>query len=176
MPPEDDLTAADLAEFAAALGALRPAPPSRRDRILFEAGVAAGRAQARREAARRRWRWPAVAATLALLAVGEGARLARRQGGERLLRTGVVDTSRTRSPLEPTLSLPPPGGNPADAPPRVARAGLPSPRDRLIERTIRDDGRPGPAGPDFGPPAPLLSGRDLLRRELRSALHDGGPS
>jgi len=64
----------ELSEIESALGGLTPAR-SRidRDRIMFQAGVLHWKGQFRR-----RWVWPSIAATLALVAVSESVALAVR--------------------------------------------------------------------------------------------------
>ena len=166
MPSPDDADEIDLSAFAARLGALRPTMISDRDQILFRAGQASARAQPK---PRSRF-WPALAAGLATVAAGQGYFIAHQP------KPAVV---------ERIVYLPCP---------------LPTPTIRVATETPR----PSVPQPDLpvDPPAPFLwadhlarsrwdelpiptlilprrlpalSGRDLLRYELRNALQ-GDPS
>ena len=70
-PPGDPLN-----DLESALGALRPVSRLDRDRTLFRAGEAQAATSTPRPKAR--WGWPALAASLALIAIGQGLLLARR--------------------------------------------------------------------------------------------------
>jgi len=175
MPLEDDAPQTDLSDFAAALGSLRPSPVANRDRIVALAGQAS---QAGPLSGARRRFWPALAAGLAAVALGEGVLLARRPAPEVVERIEVVRES-SASPLtasEPSRVLP---DEPVPATPApVDRAELP-PRRRLIDQIARSGLGGLPAEePATGsaPRLPLLSGRDLFRQELRVALFAGDRS
>ncbi len=161
MPPADDSAEADLNDFAARLQALRPLPTEHRDRILFRAGqatAAAGRARRSRVAV-----WPAIAAGLALVVLGEGALLARRPPPEVVER--IVYLPRP-APVGVAVV---PSSLVAAPPPRVRDL---TPRARWADQMARfgGDGVAVPVLTAPRPALPTLSGRDLLRQELRAAL------
>ena len=86
--PEDELNG-DLSETEERLAAWRPvSAPADRDRMLFEAGRAAGRADARGRAGL------ALAACLALVSAGLGARLEQERPRRLALETQVVQRTR----------------------------------------------------------------------------------
>ena len=159
MPSPDGADEIDLSAFAARLGALRPTAISDRDQILFRAGQASVRVQTK---PRSRF-WPALAAGLAAVAVGEGFLIAHRPEPE------VVERIVYLSPPAPTVlvaaetpqpSVPQPD-HPVDPPSSMLRADHLA-RSRWDELPI----------PTLILPRrlPALSGRDLLRYELRNAL------
>ena len=161
-PPEADLTAIE-----AALGSLAPSKSRiNRDRLMFEAG----RASVRPSTAGRRG-WVAVAASLALVASGEGVMLARRPAPEVVERIVVV-----REPaIPPALAVP----EPAPRPTGLAFDFGSSPHDRLAGQILRYglDGLPPSGRPGRGEPVPIASAsRRVLQEELRKALNLGDPS
>ncbi len=174
MPLEDASPGPDLSDLELALGSLAPTPLAARDRILFEAGRASGMGGSAR---RLRGVWPSLAAGFGLIALGEAALLARRPTPEVVVRTVVV-----REPALPQREAAP--TRVVDAEPVVPLPPAPSfapmtARDRLNDQILRFglDGLPAPT-PNAAPVnrLPLLSGRDLLRQELRSALFSGDHS
>ncbi len=175
MPLEDDAPQTDLSDFAAALGSLRPSPVANRDRIVALAALASRAGPL--SGARRRF-WPALAAGLAAIALGEGVLLARRPAPEVVERVVVVREA-IAGPIaasEPARAMPdepvPATRSPVD------HAELP-PRRRLIDQIARSSLADFPAEePAAGsaPRLPLLSGRDLFRQELRVALFAGDRS
>jgi len=173
MPLEDEDASdrPDLTDFEAALGSLQPAPTAHRDRILFRAGQASVPGRSRQRL------WPTLAAGLAAVAVGEAAMLAPRPPPQIIERIVVIreptSTKPKPSPIkvavaDPVLSTPtPPNGQGWAA------------RTRLTDQLLRQglEGLPD-STPSVGSNnrLPLLSGRDLLRQELRSALFSGDRS
>lgn len=161
-PPDPGLTAfeADMQSLAPARSRLD------RDRLMFRAGQAAHRESPGRRA------WPALAATLAALALGEAALLATRSDVRVVERLVVI-----REPAAPRPV------------PRVAEPQRPSAPDPLVEAPsgwLRLRGlRLGPDGSlalplalqDLGGPAVEYepSGQ-LLRSEIAKVLDPGDPS
>jgi len=161
-PPDPGLT-----EFESKLQSLAPARSRLdRDRLMFRAGQAARRDSPGRRA------WPALAAALAAVALGEGAMLATRPDMRVVERLVVI-----REPVDPQPV------------PRVAEPQRPSSPDPLVEASsgwLRLRGlRLGPDGSlalplalqDLGGPAVEYepSGR-LLRSEIAKVLDPGDPS
>jgi hypothetical protein len=168
----------ELNAIAASLRSLEPAP-SRidRDLVMFRAGQASVRPS--------RWRrraWSAVAASLALVAVGEGVLLAHRPSPQVVERLVVV-----REPA-PAPSAPAPVVPPVER--RVAEVteSLPSESspwlgqpayDRQVAQVMRYelDGLPASptvASPDWVP-RPATAGQ-MLQEELRRLRDPGDPS
>ena len=171
MPLEDASDRPDLTDFEAALGSLRPTPTAGRDRILFRAGVASVAGRSRRRA------WPALAAGLAAVAIGEAAMLAHRPPPQIVERIVVI-----REPTS-TKPGPPPGtvavANPIPSTPTTPTGQGWSARTRLTDQLLRQglEGLPNSTSSvGSSNRLPLLSGRDLLRQELRSALFSGDRS
>ena len=158
MTPADD---ADLNAFADRLGALRPTAILDRDQILFRAGQASVRVQTK---PRSRF-WPALAAGLAVVVVGEGLLIAHRP------EPVVVERIVYLSPptIAPTLQVA------AETP----RPLLPQPDHPIYPQSsmLRADHLARSRWDELPIPTlilpsrlPVLSGRDLLRYELRNAL------
>jgi hypothetical protein len=152
-----------LTQIELALAGLAPSPPRLdRDTLMYEAG----RASARRESAGRRG-W-LTAAAIGLVALGQGALLARRPP-ERVVERLVVVREPAQS--EPVV-IPPPPSPIRPGPPDLG----PSPRDRLAWAVLRYglDGLPTPG--------PSAAGREegasqqALRREIGKVLELGDPS
>ncbi len=158
-PRESELNALE-----AALGSLRPARnPIDRDRVMYRAG------QASASATRNPRAWPAVAASLALVALGEGALLARRPPARIVERVVVVrDPTPAPAPPVPALAVRPPAPS-ADPSPWLGRTA----HDRRAGQVFRYglDGLPGPSTAAWGgaTPGPAPS-RRRLQDELDKAL------
>jgi hypothetical protein len=171
LPPDPELTAVE-----SALGSLAPAR-SRidRDAVMYQAGRASAR-----PAILGRVGWPAVAATLAALALGEAALLVRRPGVQVVERLVVVpasavpstSTGRARDTAAPEWY------GPLDRAPGAAETDY----ERLCRQVVRYglDALPGP------PTVALRSGRrddvstsrlqptvTLLRSEIDRLLNPG---
>jgi hypothetical protein len=172
-PPGDPLSALE-----SALGALQPASRLDRDRTLFRAGQATARQPAQH------WRhaWPALAASLALIALGQSVLLARRPAHE----TQFVYVPAPSAPT-PTLPTPndaptalaqtPPVRSPSPPPRRWLDEPGPTPADRLRWQLIRYGLDVLPATPvaAVAPSEPLTAGqRDEI--VIRTLLNPGGPS
>jgi len=164
----DDEPGPDLGAFEAALRSLAPSRPGLdRDRVLYQAGRAS-------RPGRPRLGWPALAATLALVAGTEGMLLATRPSPRVVERIVVV---REAAPAPAVVQLPAPPPTPR---PTESGLGL-TERDRLAGRLIRFglDGlaSPRPGGSDGPGPEPWrASSRRLLQDELRQSLSPGDPS
>jgi hypothetical protein len=166
----------ELSAVESALGSLAPAR-SRidRDAVMYQAGRASTR-----PAILRRWGWPAVAATLAALALGEAALLARRpevQVVERLVVVPAPAVPSTGTVVSRETAAPERYG-PLDRAPGAAETDY----ERLCRQVVRYglDALPGP------PTAALRSGRrddvstarlepavTLLRSEIERLLYPG---
>lgn len=158
----------------AALGALVPARfPINRDLVMFQAGQASARRSSRRSRP-----WIALAASLALIALGEAALLARRPSPQVVDRVIVV-----REPAPVPLE-------PADEPIVVAHSPTPRPdvrplslgrtnHQRLAALVIRYGLDGLPASPKGvwteSRTWPATSGR-MLQAELCKLLEPGDPS
>ena len=98
---------AGMSEFEQSIGSLKPASRVSRDQILFRAGQEQARAElASQPLARRRGIWPAVAACLAVVVLGQSILLARRPGAEVKLVYGEVPQApqaRESTPAEPAV-------------------------------------------------------------------------
>jgi len=171
-------------EVTAIESALRALVPSRsvldRDQLMFRAGRVAARS---RFVAR--WAWPSIAATLAIVAAGEGALLARRPGHHVVERLVIVEVPAptTADPPEPVVILrqnpPIPSTNPEPTWPMASEAL------RLRRQVLRFglDGLPDPphllSHSDEGarPPGATSESPGLLRRyEYEKFLNPGGPT
>lgn len=183
----------ELNAVESALGGLIPVPSRLdRDKLMFQAG-----AVSQRSAARGRWVWPSIAATLAAALVSESLVLAVRPGPRVVERIVVVHesapgtstslalaetipnpapadfSSEARSPAEPTWALSSPLT--ADYQPiqeLVLRLGLDAVPERPSPPLSRSDGQVDPIGTTVRP-AGLLRRLDL--EELFN-LSRGGPS
>jgi hypothetical protein len=172
----------ELEAIESALGALAPAR-SRvdRDRLMFQAGAISVRT-----GARVRWGWPAIAATLALVAISESVALAVRPGPRVVVVERSAPEARDR-PAEPAtvpmLTQSPPtqpsgndgwsagGGEALGLRRQVLRyglEGLPDPPSLLTQSA----GTEASTALDAGAEAPRL----LRRYELNRVLEPGGPS
>jgi hypothetical protein len=175
VPPDPEL---NLIESA--LGRLAPAR-SRidRDRLMFQAGVNSAKAQSPR-----RWVWPAVAASLAVVALSESAALAVRSGQHVVVvqQSATAPESRPAEP-EPVQILvqaprsqapenepwSPGGGETLGLRRQVLRFGLEGLPDPPSLLTQADGAAPAPGASSETP--------GLLRRyELNKVLDLGGPS
>ncbi len=173
VPSDPELTA-----VAAALGALKPARSRLdRDRVLFQAGQRAGQA---------RWIWPALAASLALLALGEAWALAYRPAPGVVERIVVVHEI---APAPPVLPAPESASVAAVTPPLIAplpsRFGPPPDRAAGLRWQILRfglDGLPEPpplalqTGPRPAGPESPSSGLRLRSEVLSDLLNLGGSS
>lgn len=134
----------ELNNLEGALRALKPASPAlERDRLMFEAGKAAGSGPG--------WLWPTATAAALLVALGLSATLFLREPPERVVYVKVSEPPPVPEPIaieiEPTKPAPPT---------RLAYLSL-------RERVLRDgvDGLPPPtAVPSTKPP---LTVKDLLQ-------------
>jgi hypothetical protein len=164
MPPEPIPTEPELSALAAALAALAPAPTHiDRDRLMFQAGQAAGHASigGRRP-------WIALAATLGLVAVGEAALLARRPAPW-ATHWRVVAASPSSSPT------PPPPRRPIEPSLALGQTAY----ERRVGQILRYGLDGLPAAPTFGGPdvAPERVGsRQLLHEEVQRILNPGDAS
>ncbi|HEX8203766.1 MAG TPA: hypothetical protein VF590_25035 [Isosphaeraceae bacterium] len=169
----------ELSALAAALAGLAPARSRLdRDRTIYRAGQAAAR-----PAVPTRGPWPALAAVLALVALGQAVRPANRPPAEVVERIVLVPAPAV-DPIPAIASVPEPEPAPvvALAPPRADR-GAGTGRtayERLAGQVLRYglDGLPPPLPAPEVPIAavgPAHSGR-WLRLEIESILNPGGPS
>jgi hypothetical protein len=100
LPPDPEITAIE-----AALGALAPARSQLdRDRLMFEAGR-----RAAQTFALQRWAWPALAASLACLALGEALALAHRPEGNPTVRPIANQNPAPVAPDQVVILIQPPG-------------------------------------------------------------------
>ena len=158
-PVDDDET--DLSAFAARLGALRPASLADRDQILFRAGQASVRPQPQ---PRGRF-WFALAAGLAAVAAGEGILIAHRPDPGIVERVVYLPSPQPTPTIPVATETPQPSvqnpDHPVDPPSPISRSDqiARTPWDELPTPTLILPRR-----------LPALSGRDLLRYELRTAL------
>jgi hypothetical protein len=176
MSHEQDPPETAMNEIEAALGSLIPAR-SRvdRDRVMFRAG----QASIRRPPSSGRRAWMAIAASLALVASGEGILLARRPPPEVVERIVVV-----REPAN--LPIVPHDGrvvssDQASVPIRPARSlGLgATAHERMTDQVLRYglDGLPRSVSVSRGGSEPRpLSPRQQLLEEIRNTLLSGDPS
>jgi hypothetical protein len=161
----------ELGEVEAALGSLSPARSRLdRDRTFYRAGMAASR---RLVAARRLW--PALAAGLSVVALGQTVRLAIRPPTEVVERIVFV-SARAAGPVP--AAVPEPEASPS-RPDRDGGTGRTA-YERLESQVLRYglDGLPPPAPtPDIlaHDDVPPSSGR-WLRLEIESILNPGGPT
>ncbi len=177
VPPDSELN-----PIESALGRLVPAR-SRidRDRLMFQAGVHAAQAQSQSP---RRWVWPALAASLAVVVLSESALLAVRPGPNVLVvqqtHPGVGDLAVKPEPVVILVQAPPSQSSeqehwlPGDGETlglrrqvlRFGLEGLPDPPPLLSQA---DGAAPAPGG---GSELPGF----LRRYELDKVLDLGGPS
>jgi len=180
----------ELKAVEAALGSLAPAPGRLdRDRVMYQAG----RASVRRPSLARAG-WPALAASLAVLALGEAAALSTRPSVRYVDRVAVVREPATPTPPPAPAIIPEPEPEPErqlarDAAPETLR--LPflaltraeTDYQKLRARVLRDglDGLPEPpayrAQPGGRPAGRAIeSASALLRSEVDAILNPGDPS
>jgi hypothetical protein len=168
----------EMTDLERALGAFRPAAARLdRDRLMFEAGRRSAAAPARS-----RWAWPAVAASLAAVALGQAAALNRRSDPTVVERVVFVPRpADSAEPARPTaLSVPvaadsderrpepPPENRYLQISRQVERYGLDGLPDPTPLLTLSAGGE---ALPGFSPNSP-----DVLRRyKLDKVLDLGGP-
>ncbi|WP_165219295.1 hypothetical protein [Aquisphaera insulae] len=169
-----DTPGPDLTEIAAELGKLAPAGSRvNRDRLMYDAGFAAGRSTSLKRGG---WIWPSVAAALAVAVVAESATLAVRREPR------VVVVERPVPPEEgPAAGL---------APVEILVRAAPSPlADQAVSARFRSL-VPGRGLEDLPDATPLLSraeaiavgGLDrsadsaLRRSDTPKYLQPGGPS
>lgn len=172
----------ELSAVAAALGSLTPSRSRLdRDRVMFRAGQASAAAARRADPVRRFW--PAIAASLGLIAAGEAAWLACRPvPSPRVVERVVV----IREPAAPPASRPAvrDAVEPAPAPPAAVLAGVDlalgrTPRERLAGQVLRYglDGLPAsPPARWTGPASWTVPSHQLLVEELQKTLSQGDPS
>lgn len=167
------LTDLEREAIEAALGALVPVRGRiDRDRVMFQAGQAAARSSRPG-----RQPWIAIAASLALIALGEAALLAHRPS-PRVVERVVVVRQPSPIPLEPAdepIAVSSPRPKPDADPPSLGRTD----RERLAALVVRYGLDGLPASPrNVWPesrPWPASSGR-MLHAELRKLLEPGDPS
>jgi hypothetical protein len=152
----------DLSEIEAALGSLAPTRGRLdRDRLMYQLG----RSSIRPSPSGRR-AWMAVAASIGLVALGEGALLARRPEVRVVERLVVVREPAATTPA--VVETPPPAIDP-----RPVDLG-PGARDRLAWQVLRYglDGLPAPVPSSGGD---RTSSRRSLREEIGKDLELGDP-
>jgi hypothetical protein len=163
----------EMTSLAEALGALAPArPPIDRDRLMYDAGRAEGRRQAR---ARRGW--PAMAAGLAVVAAGEGALLVRRPPPRVIERVVVIREPARQDPRSPAVLA-------APGPDRPRSGDFPglgwTARDRLADQVIRYGLNGLPASPPLiARDDPEMRPEDSIRSRIdpfRLMFPPGDPS
>ena len=163
MSTDESEDQAGLSDLETALAALAPVRGRLdRDRLMYEAGRASARPSPRK--------WMAVAASLALVAAGEGALLALRPEGRVVERVVVV-----REPAGPPEVRPVEVAEVVEAPaPRPLEVG-PTDRDRLAWQVLRYglDGLPTSRASATSGPAPSMR---ALREEIGKVLELGDPS
>jgi hypothetical protein len=93
--PRDDLTA-----FERSLSGLAPSRVLDRDRLMYESGRRAGHRETRRG-----WRWPAVAATLAMATIGQAVALSRRPTERIVERVVTIPAAAPTPDPEPVVIL-----------------------------------------------------------------------
>ncbi len=163
----------ELNAIEAALGSLVPARSQiDRDLVMFRAGQASVRAARSGQRA-----WTAVAASLALVALGEGALLANRPTPQ-IVKEVVVIHEPAPAPIKP-----PSEQNVAEMPESLTNVRYLSLGETAYERLTAQVLRYGldglPASPAVASPAsgpgPASSGQ-MLQEELRRLLNTGDPS
>ncbi len=166
----------DLNAWAAtSLGALTPASARLdRDALMFRAGQWATGRRSRTG----RFAWPAVAASLAMVALGEGALLAIQPGARVVERIVVVHVP---APVPPPVPMPEVAAPVASIPFQTYPLALnETPAGRLAGQLLRyglDGLPPSPTASGHGEVArssPATSGR-MLDDELRRLRDFGGP-
>ncbi len=169
-PGPADEPGPDLGPIEAALRSLAPTRIGLdRDRVLYRAGRASALGRLRPP-------WPAIAATLALVAGVEGAMLAR-PPSPRVVERIVVVREPAQAPIPVVVVHP--SAPPTPAPTEVG-LGL-TERDRLAGRVIRFglDGLASPRTGGSGGPRPEIwpaTSRRLLQDEFLKTLRNGDPS
>jgi hypothetical protein len=175
MPPEPNLTDAELSTIASALRALEPAR-SRidRDRVMFRAGQAAGRPPSGGG-----WFWIALAATLAVVAAGEAALLVRWPPPQRVDRLIVARESAASigpGPQNAMVAARPAGADGStEASPGLGQTAS----ERLAGQVLRYGLDGLPAAPPSGwaaTGAGSVTSRQLLREELQKIVDPGDAS
>jgi hypothetical protein len=179
MSREQNAAGEPLNDLEAALGALAPARSGlNRDRVMFEAGRAAG-ARSRGTAYRA---WVGASTILAMISLGEGAVLVRWHSGSdaKTALAGRTPAAAAPSVVRPAVEV--------TVGTRDERFGQPedwsaiveeSPRNRLMAQVLRYglDGLPGPAPVARGDAESWVPrSRQDLAEELRKELELGGPS
>ena len=176
-PHQPDRANEGLTDLEQSLGRLTPTSRLNRDQTLFRAGMAAAQYAPRRSPF-----WPALAASLAVLCLGQGVLLARRPAPE----AEVVHLPATQEiKPEAVVTLAPPSTITARAvaplaatPQRWSDAPGPTAADRLNWQIIRYGLDALPATPvAFLAPTeePLTAGQNY-RNDVRKLLNPGGPS
>ena len=171
-------------EVTAIESALRALVPSRseldRDRLMFRAGQVSARSRLLT-----RWAWPSIAATLAIVAAGEGVLLATRPEPRVVERLVIV-----REPAPPPAAQPEPVVILRENPPNPSpdsESSWPMASDalRLRRQVLRFglDGLPEPphllsqSVESARPPGATSESPGLLRRyEYQKFLNPGGPT
>jgi hypothetical protein len=175
VPPDPELN-----PIESALGRLAPAR-SRidRDRLMFQAGVNSAKAQSSR-----RWVWPAIAASLAVVALSESAALVVRPGpsvlGVQQTAPGADDRAGRPEPVV-ILVQAPPSQSPEQEPWLAAGGETLGLRQQVLRFGL--EGLPDPPSllsqADGSAPAPGAGSETpgvLRRYELNKVLDLGGPS
>lgn len=164
---------AGMTGFEHALGSLKPASRVQRDRILFLAGQQHANALKQPHWSARNF-WPAIAASLAVVTIGQGVLLARRPAPEvRTVYVRVPQTSPPASESPEPASAPQIGTGPALA---TGSRGIPA-EDRKRRLTFFDEPGQSPNSPVIAlAPAekPLTAAEGLKIR--RSETFDLGDS
>jgi hypothetical protein len=163
----------EMTELESALRALAPAPSRLdRDRLMFRAGQASVRPSRLRRRARN-----VIAASLALVALGEGVLLARRPPPQ-IVKEVVVVREPAPAPVAPVVDQ-----SVAEMPVSLPSESSLSPGhtayERQVAQVMRDglDGLPAfptVASPDWVP-RPATAGQ-MLQEELRRLRDPGDPS
>lgn len=157
----------ELKAFEASLGALAPrAARCDRDRMMYEAGVAAVELRRQPQPAKRRWLWPATAAVLALVATGLGTALLLR--GESVERIVYVE----RSAVTPPLDMAPSGDSRVAFWPsgRAAKATMLALREQALRAGVDSLDAAGPQSPGDAVPGDAVPRNEEGNRALLDRL------
>lgn len=174
MPQEHEPFDTELSALEDALGSVVPARSRMdRDRVMFLAGRASARPSPSGRGA-----WVAIAASLAFVALGEGALLARRPAPQVIERVVLVPAP------APAHDESPPGRVEVSVRPEQRLSGDDfglgqTTRERLAAQVLRYglDGLPAPpSATRSGSESWSASSHQLLQEEVDKILHPGDPS